>query len=499
MANVSKNIRRLRTEKTWTQAQLAEQIHVTRQTVSGWETGRTQPDIEMLTLLASALDADIEDLIYGKKRRTAPVDPAPARRRAMTAALSVLGSLFVAAGLILIFIHFWQDLGGILKAVLAFLPLLAGGATGLVAVFSKKQTTTRREFGAVLWIAGALATNALINGIFRLGFGFGNLLLADLLLTLPIMFLLQSVFACTATLVMSAAAVLDGDFLSVAEPFGKRLAFALFIAAVLGITALFVRKNRLPDGLKKYAEAVALVAVGVEATVVTNALLQGSLLTSYLQALTLFFCLWLAGKTRSAGLPLRDAGGAGFGIALFLLAPGLRFLEGDDLLFRGVDVAFFLLPCAVWIVLAFLYGRGAFPADKTRAAGACISAALLVLTLILCLTRAQGLLPLLPSLLFGVWAQVYGTLHAQLSAANFGIVNILALLLLILTQLEDFDLLPMGGMILFSGVTLLVVNKLLIKKFAAGKPVPAETAETEPAPPEAENDPETGKEATDDA
>lgn len=42
MAKVSKNIKKLRTEKNLTQDALAEKINVTRQTISSWENGVSQ-------------------------------------------------------------------------------------------------------------------------------------------------------------------------------------------------------------------------------------------------------------------------------------------------------------------------------------------------------------------------------------------------------------------------------------------------------------------------
>ena len=42
MNQVSTTIKLLRTEKGINQEQLAEQLHVTRQAVSGWETGVSQ-------------------------------------------------------------------------------------------------------------------------------------------------------------------------------------------------------------------------------------------------------------------------------------------------------------------------------------------------------------------------------------------------------------------------------------------------------------------------
>ena len=43
-----KNLKRLRKERNLKQEDLAQRLHVTRQTVSGWETGRRQPDLDTL-------------------------------------------------------------------------------------------------------------------------------------------------------------------------------------------------------------------------------------------------------------------------------------------------------------------------------------------------------------------------------------------------------------------------------------------------------------------
>ncbi len=65
MRDIGKNIRALRMRKNLSQDQLAQVLHVTRQTVSNYETGRSRPDIEMLAELAQALDADLKELLYG--------------------------------------------------------------------------------------------------------------------------------------------------------------------------------------------------------------------------------------------------------------------------------------------------------------------------------------------------------------------------------------------------------------------------------------------------
>ena len=66
-----------RREKGWSQAELAERIHVTDKAVSKWETGRSLPGIDCLELLAEALDLQVLELLRG--RRLPPEAPAEAR------------------------------------------------------------------------------------------------------------------------------------------------------------------------------------------------------------------------------------------------------------------------------------------------------------------------------------------------------------------------------------------------------------------------------------
>lgn len=68
MKHIGKSIKKHRTEKGMTQDQLAEKLNVTRQAISNWETGKTQPGIETLTTIATHLGISVETLIYGRAR-----------------------------------------------------------------------------------------------------------------------------------------------------------------------------------------------------------------------------------------------------------------------------------------------------------------------------------------------------------------------------------------------------------------------------------------------
>lgn len=67
---VGTNIKKFREEKGYRQDDLAEQLHVTRQAVSNWENGKTQPDLETLQKIAQVLEVSVEELIYGERRQT---------------------------------------------------------------------------------------------------------------------------------------------------------------------------------------------------------------------------------------------------------------------------------------------------------------------------------------------------------------------------------------------------------------------------------------------
>lgn len=65
MTNIGKNISSYRRKLVITQEELAEKLNVTRQAVSNWENGKTEPDIETLTRIAQIFDISIDELVDG--------------------------------------------------------------------------------------------------------------------------------------------------------------------------------------------------------------------------------------------------------------------------------------------------------------------------------------------------------------------------------------------------------------------------------------------------
>lgn len=60
-----KNLRELRQEKGYSQRKLGELIGVCNQTISFWETGSREPDLEMLVKIADFFEVSV-DYLLGK-------------------------------------------------------------------------------------------------------------------------------------------------------------------------------------------------------------------------------------------------------------------------------------------------------------------------------------------------------------------------------------------------------------------------------------------------
>lgn len=67
MVEFGEQLRRAREAKGMTQQSLAEQLYVTRQSVSRWECGDRYPDLLTTTKIAQILDVSLDDLLSGKE------------------------------------------------------------------------------------------------------------------------------------------------------------------------------------------------------------------------------------------------------------------------------------------------------------------------------------------------------------------------------------------------------------------------------------------------
>jgi transcriptional regulator with XRE-family HTH domain len=82
-------LRAIRRDNLLTQKDIADELHVSRQTVSGWETGRSYPDITSLITLAETYHLSLDEMLREDEAATANlVKQDQQRREARTVYLS---------------------------------------------------------------------------------------------------------------------------------------------------------------------------------------------------------------------------------------------------------------------------------------------------------------------------------------------------------------------------------------------------------------------------
>lgn len=92
MRDVGKNMKSLREQKGLKQEELAEQLFVTRQTISNYENGRSRPDIDMLMKIAEVMETDVNSILYGP--------PVPEDKRIEKRRLIIMAVVTIVLGLL---------------------------------------------------------------------------------------------------------------------------------------------------------------------------------------------------------------------------------------------------------------------------------------------------------------------------------------------------------------------------------------------------------------
>jgi len=67
---LSKQIKKYRTEANLSQEELADKIYVSRQTISNWENEKNYPDIKSLVLMSEVFQVSLDNLVKRNWEKT---------------------------------------------------------------------------------------------------------------------------------------------------------------------------------------------------------------------------------------------------------------------------------------------------------------------------------------------------------------------------------------------------------------------------------------------
>ncbi len=98
--NIGERIKGIRKENNLSQEQFSELFHVTRQTISNWENGKSLPDLEMIVQISDYFDVSIDDLLKNNPSLVKKIDSEKSKKKML---LITLGILIILATSIIFF------------------------------------------------------------------------------------------------------------------------------------------------------------------------------------------------------------------------------------------------------------------------------------------------------------------------------------------------------------------------------------------------------------
>lgn len=72
--NIGNQILNIRKEKQLTQEEFGRLFHVTRQTVSNWENGKSYPDLQILVSMSNQFDISLDTLLKKNSKMVQSMD-----------------------------------------------------------------------------------------------------------------------------------------------------------------------------------------------------------------------------------------------------------------------------------------------------------------------------------------------------------------------------------------------------------------------------------------
>lgn len=130
----SERLKKEREKRGWSQTDLAEEIHVSRQSVSKWETGKNYPSIEIIIELSNLFSITIDEMLKSDKKMTEQVIQdskklAYPKWKTFFDSLYILGAFLLVVKLIISGLNYFLGtnimvLEGLPESVVSFTPLV---------------------------------------------------------------------------------------------------------------------------------------------------------------------------------------------------------------------------------------------------------------------------------------------------------------------------------------------------------------------------------------
>ncbi len=476
MSKVSKNLKKIRTEKKMTQDALAEKIHVTRQAISNWENDKTKPDIESLEMLAEVLEVDIEELIYGEKKAVIISQDKTKQKNRIKITLAIVGSILVASGLAILFFGFWQEFSISLQTAFSVIPMLAGQGFALYTYLKKKDSPSWRESASVIWTIGTVATIALVDGVHNISWTYTDYLVVDSVLLIPILFIFGSVIPLAFYYYMSIHIATIGNW--------QNLLLSLLLFAV-GILFTYYLSRDKDDVRGKLAQWITMIASIPEMTLLIIAgfrvgILAESMSVLFAGLLSFFLCIYIISIDNTVVTsPFRPISAIGICGTMLALSMG-GFSDSPDIM--GEDIIKFVISivlCVAVPLIIIAIKREDFEDEPFKIAKIVMPFAMIGLTFIYAILEKPiidneitfmyiviDFISAILTIAFGGLLVYQGVTEIKILTINLGLLTVFTQILGIYSNIGDGNIFVFGILLVVFGGSIIFINwkMLSIKK-----------------------------------
>ena len=391
------------------------------------------------------INAETADMLKGRY--------APKKNISLLIALfSIIGSLLIGAGVILILARNWYFLPLFLRVALAFLPLLVSQGLAVYVVKRKYDSPAWRESAAILVMASVFAAVAIVGQVFHLPSDYAVYVLTCGLLSLPMIYILSA----AAPLIVYYWAIMSWAVLE--QVAGGEIILIVLFAAV----AAFVFINKKQESARLSYMIWLTLAAGFAAVLILGIMLDSSLLLIVLCYFALLFSV--AGLPGPFETPFKAVGLIGCLITASVLTYERMWWyvgyvgAGGSLLAGGL------------IAAALFFAVKSFKSDRLKFS---FSAALIFLCVLRFIWVAAGLdfrpydfifmiLANLILLSVGAGFIVHGVKHTSLFTTNIGMITVCALVVMRFFD-SGMDFLWRGIVFLALGAAFLTVNLKILR------------------------------------
>lgn len=468
MAKISKNIKRLRTLNNLSQEELAQKLFISRQAVSSWENNRTQPDVEMIKKLSELFDVPVEELLYGENRNT-KLEESVKTNKTLYMVFSIVGSLFVGIGLIVLLVALWDEFPNIAKASISFIPMLLGQVVAVYTYIKKFDKTPWREGASIIWSLGVTATIGLLSMVLELHLGALICLLIDAILILPIMYFFKVVsplvlfFGYSVAGAVGVADLFYSEYLAVA---------AVVVLTGLGVLYAYLNRKEFADDMRsEYTQWICVLGSIAASFTVCYALESGYLTLP----LALAVCIYLLNKNDSWSTPFYPVGMLGVTISSVVSSmvcinsyyeSGKFFVDDAFSILFSVENILIIVLSAVVLSIGFIIGEKSFDTNRYQSAVCFLGAGSVLVSAFSVIVENLmfiGLILFALSFAQGIVLIIKGASEKSYFSLNVGLLILLSLMFFLLWSV-DLGMVTVGLMFLISGSSLFGANFYISKK-----------------------------------